>query len=269
MKVFEVLNEKYTNVDNMMQAIDLLESKCSDTFKAFISSKGDDVLYRGDQIASDIVWGNVRERSRSLGGFTALMHLTSVLPSWKGIPPRNASYLATADKEHADEFGNRLVVFPQNGPVGFTHYDDFNDFRRGGDTRDLTILANTLESVMTLLADHGNRIFGSGTFIRGRVVDNINKLKELHQSKDSRKVGGMLQDLMDNIYNEKEGGLLIDALGDMDPFKKLDKLFDPFQFDTEATTTSDPKIFAGTEVWFQQGLFMTPEMAEKILRIVS
>lgn len=271
MKVIEILTEDISPIE----AIDLLESKCSDMFKHALNSnskmlamegiKG--VLFRG--ISHDVdsaVFLPKRQRKNSLSGNNFLFGLTPLLKSWQSIPPRNASYLATPNFSHAYVFGEVHCVFPVNGKVGYTANEDFNEFDMENanyktDDETLEFIKNFEEVVYGVLI-----YFGNGKKPHYRINADILRAEAYAQKaspEDIDKIAEM------QGWNETQIKIA-HAITKRQTIQQLEDIITPEQFGVEVRMTSDPEeVLEGGEVWFEEGVLVNQAFFKKILRIVS
>ncbi len=116
MKLYQYLNESRSKELKEEQFNELLQKNCSDILQKY--KQKNDLILRGAKQLFTYGYVNPLTSSRTsayadFNFYTILMD--ELLPSWKNMPKRSKSVIATNNENKAGEYGNVFIIYPYNG----------------------------------------------------------------------------------------------------------------------------------------------------------
>ena len=132
MKLYNYLNESRTkklSIYEDEQFDKIVQKKCSDIVNRY--KKGQDIILRGAKNNYDFAYidptKSTRKSAYAMNNFYTLL-MDELLPSWKNMPKRSKSVIATNNLNKAMGYGMMYIVYPYNGSkIGICNEEDIWD----------------------------------------------------------------------------------------------------------------------------------------------
>lgn len=189
MKIDEIINEENNYAKVVPLTVDEL-SKYKNEIKAYIDNGV--IIYRGMGYRSQIPPGTIaflsdgstmNREAANTSNFTNM--LTSVLPSWKGWPPRPKSFICSLKRSYASRYGSLFIAIPlENQPIGLANKEDFWETLPVGFEwiSNVDDFNETLESILEKVNREDVRYLANDA---NQLFQNVNEIIELFKNPEN------------------------------------------------------------------------------------